>query len=166
MKGKRFTLAVLLTINLANYADRYTVTGVLPLLQDKDDSGFPSDVSDTLAGFLQMVFILSYMVFSPFFGYYGDRSSRVNLICVGLVIWSMATFAGSFAQNFWELLASRALVGIGEASYATLSPTLIADMYPPEVRSMYLAYFYTAIPVGRFCNWWSHRQCIRLAVGF
>jgi MFS family permease len=34
------------------------------------------------------------------------------------------------SQNFYELLAARALVGIGEASYVTMAPSIIADMYP------------------------------------
>src|SRR5208283_1155373 len=38
--------------------------------------------------------------------------------------------------------------GIGEATYATLAPTLIADLFPREKRSRALAIFYMAIPVG------------------
>lgn len=47
------------------------------------------------------------------------------------------------------LLASRLLVGIGEASYATIAPTLIADLFPSEKRLRMLAIFYIAMPVGR-----------------
>ncbi|OTF80961.1 spinster-like protein, partial [Euroglyphus maynei] len=42
----------------------------------------------------------------------------------------------------------RALVGIGEASYATVAPTLIADLFIGGKRSTMLAVFYFAIPVG------------------
>lgn len=40
------------------------------------------------------------------------------------------------------------MVGIGEASYATIAPTLISDLYHVKVRTTYLAIFYLAIPVG------------------
>ena len=46
------------------------------------------------------------------------------------------------------LLAYRVLVGVGEASYATISPGLISDTFPPERRNNALTIFYVAIPVG------------------
>ena len=46
------------------------------------------------------------------------------------------------------LLASRALVGIGEASYATIAPTIIADLFPAERRLRMLSVFYLAMPLG------------------
>jgi predicted MFS family arabinose efflux permease len=39
-------------------------------------------------------------------------------------------------------------VGIGEAAYATISPALLADYFPPAKRSRIFAIFYMAIPVG------------------
>ena len=40
------------------------------------------------------------------------------------------------------------LVGLGEASYATISPSLISDSYAPAKRNNALTIFYVAIPVG------------------
>lgn len=42
----------------------------------------------------------------------------------------------------------RAGVGVGEASYATISPTIIADMFPIERRTFILSLYYIAIPLG------------------
>ena len=44
----------------------------------------------------------------------------------------------------------RAAVGIGEASYSTIAPTLISDMFAKDLRSIMLAVFYFAIPIGRW----------------
>lgn len=44
----------------------------------------------------------------------------------------------------------RTLVGIGEASYSTIAPTIISDMFVQDMRSKMLALFYFAIPVGRW----------------
>src|SRR5205823_3384343 len=46
------------------------------------------------------------------------------------------------------LCAVRALVGIGESSYSTITPTLIADYFPPERRATALGTFQAAIPMG------------------
>jgi MFS family permease len=42
----------------------------------------------------------------------------------------------------------RALVGVGDASYAAIAPTLIDDVAPRARRSSWLAIFYAAIPIG------------------
>ena len=54
----------------------------------------------------------------------------------------------STSQNFWMLFATRLCVGVGEASYATIAPTLIADLFPAERRLRMLSIFYIAMPVG------------------
>jgi len=46
------------------------------------------------------------------------------------------------------MIAFRVLVGLGEASYATISPSLISDSYGPAKRNNALTIFYAAIPVG------------------
>lgn len=55
-----------------------------------------------------------------------------------------------FLQHFWALLLTRGLVGVGEASYSTIAPTIIADLYVKEKRTNMLSIFYFAIPVGRW----------------
>ena len=47
------------------------------------------------------------------------------------------------------LFVFRGLVGIGEASYSTVAPTIIADFFPVERRLRMLSIFYLAIPIGR-----------------
>jgi predicted MFS family arabinose efflux permease len=65
-----------------------------------------------------------------------------------VALWSLATMWSGLSRSYWELFASRAAVGVGEAAYATISPALLADYYPPERRGRIFAIFYMAIPVG------------------
>jgi MFS family permease len=46
------------------------------------------------------------------------------------------------------LLIRHTLVGIGEASFVTIAPTFVADLFPEEKRGRILGVFYLAIPVG------------------
>src|SRR5208282_3768196 len=78
----------------------------------------------------------------------GDRVTRKYLLAIGVAIWSLATFATGLAESYGGMLLARSVLGIGEATYATLAPTLIADLFPREKRSRALAIFYMAIPVG------------------
>ncbi|KAF5914749.1 hypothetical protein HPG69_005247 [Diceros bicornis minor] len=137
-------VAVLCYINLLNYMDRFTVAGVLPDIEQFFDIG------DSSSGLIQTVFISSYMVLAPVFGYLGDRYNRKYLMCGGIAFWSLVTLGSSFIprERFWLLLLTRGLVGVGEASYSTIAPTLIADLFVADQRSRMLSVFYFAIPVG------------------
>jgi len=136
-------LFVLTVINLLNYLDRFIPSAVLPQMKA---SGIVS--TDFQLGFLAPGFVIVYMLAAPAFGYLGDRRSRTRPIAIGVALWSVATVWSGFARTYWELFASRAAVGIGEAAYATISPALLADYYPPARRGRIFAIFYMAIPVG------------------
>ncbi|XP_070523726.1 protein spinster isoform X2 [Cardiocondyla obscurior] len=136
------TVVVLCFVNLINYMDRFTIAGVLTNI--KDDFHITNDKS----GLLQTAFILSYMVFAPLFGYLGDRYNRKVIMSSGVFLWCLTTFVGSYMKTYGWFLFFRALVGIGEASYSTIAPTIISDLFVKDVRSKMLALFYFAIPVG------------------
>jgi MFS transporter, Spinster family, sphingosine-1-phosphate transporter len=65
-----------------------------------------------------------------------------------VALWSAATFGSGLARSFATLLVARALVGVGEASYSVVTPSLISDLYPADRRGRVLSIFYLAIPVG------------------
>ena len=83
-------VAILFFVNLLNYIDRYTIAGVL------DDIREYYDLSNSMQGLLQTMFIVGYMLFAPLFGYLGDRYSRKLLMCIGILFWSLISLAGSF----------------------------------------------------------------------
>uniref|UniRef100_A0AAG5DHL2 Major facilitator superfamily (MFS) profile domain-containing protein n=1 Tax=Anopheles atroparvus TaxID=41427 RepID=A0AAG5DHL2_ANOAO len=142
-----FTVGVLCFVNLINYMDRFTIAGVLTEIQDHFKIG------DDEGGLLQTAFVLSYMICAPLFGYLGDRYSRKWIMVLGVSLWSTTTLLGSFMHQFGWFITFRALVGIGEASYSTIAPTIISDLFVGEMRSRMLALFYFAIPVGSGCGY-------------
>lgn len=139
---RRYALGLLLAVNLLNYIDRQVLFAVFPLIK------IDLNLSDTELGFLGSAFMLSYLLFAPLFGWLGDAWSRTKLAAGGIVVWSLATALAGFAPGYRTLLAARATVGIGEASFGTVSPGLVSDLFPKEHRGRVLAWFYVAIPVG------------------
>ena len=135
-------LAALSGLNLVNYIDRQVLPAVLPPLQ-RD-----LHLSDTQAGWLTPAFMLGYFVTAPVFGYLGDRMSRKGLIAAGVVVWCAGTLLTGIVSGLVELIVFRALVGFGEASFGTLGPSWIADLFPKARRNNALSFFYVAIPVG------------------
>jgi len=110
-------------------------------------------------------------VLAPLFGWLGDRYSRTRLMALAAVIWSIATgfsawidkspllppamhlqlpFFGAVGLSAIAaaLCCVRALVGVGESSYSTITPALVADYFPMQRRATALGIFQAAIPMG------------------
>lgn len=136
-------LAILAFINLFSYLDRYVVSGVLESLKHSD-----LGLSDANLGSLASAFFVVYTLLAPVFGALGDRRSRPRLIALGVACWSFATALSGFAVNFLTLFAARAAVGVGEAAYVTIAPSLLSDYFPVRQRGRVMAIFFCAIPVG------------------
>jgi predicted MFS family arabinose efflux permease len=136
------TLVVLTGLNALNYLDRFLTAPLLPLII----AGLA--LSDQQAGSLQTVFILVYALVSPVAGWLGDRIRRLSVAAVAIFVWSAATLTSGLAPTFAWLLLARAVVGVGEAGYTVVTPSLLADHYPPDRRGRALAIFYAAMPVG------------------
>jgi MFS family permease len=148
MIRNRTAILVLLTgLNLLNYVDRMIVAAVLKKIKAPVAEG-GLDLSNSEAGFLATAFLLGYFLTSPLFGARADKGARKGLIALGVAVWSIATVVSGFANSFALLIVARVFVGVGEASYATLAPTIIDDITPPENKGRALAIFYLAIPVG------------------
>lgn len=140
-------LALLTGLNLLNYLDRLVVSAVLPKIKASVEKG-GLGLSDFEAGLLATVFLIGYFATSPIFGALGDRMARKWLIAAGIAVWSAGTAASGYATTLFTLVCARVVVGVGEASYATLAPTIIDDITPPEKKGRALAIFYVATPVG------------------
>ncbi len=143
MNLARRGLIVLTLINLFNYVDRYIIAAISESLRHSS-----LHISDLQYGLLGSGFIIVYMATAPVFGALGDTRSRPKLIALGVTIWSVATALGGLAWNFASLLAARATVGVGEAAYGTISPSLLADYFKKEFRGRVFGVFFLAIPVG------------------
>ncbi|MCS7033560.1 MAG: MFS transporter, partial [Phycisphaerae bacterium] len=138
----RTALVLLLVINLFNYIDRQILAALEKPIADELGASMEQ------MGRLVFAFLISYMLLSPVFGFVADRFRRWIIIGVGVILWSLASGGTGLAYGYSFLLLMRCLIGVGEAAYGPVAPTLIADLYPIETRGKVLAWFYAAIPVG------------------
>jgi MFS family permease len=138
----RIALLLLTLLNLVNYVDRSVLFAVQPLVQSE------FHLSDAQMGYVGSAFFIFYMCAAPLMGPLADRYSRRSIMFWGALLWSAATFLTAFTQSFSTLLIRHTLVGVGEASFVTISPTFLADIFPEQKRGQVLGWFYLAIPVG------------------
>ncbi|MDZ4833912.1 MAG: MFS transporter [Candidatus Melainabacteria bacterium] len=162
--GATQALLLLLAINIFNYVDRQILSAVVPMIRTEffGPGSDPGPFVGTLLGWLErilgsnpenamigltaMAFMVTYMLAAPIAGMLNIK--RWWIVAGGVALWSLASGATGFATTFGMLLLTRCLVGIGEAAYGPIAPTIIADMFPLKERGKMLSWFYLAIPVG------------------
>ncbi len=140
--GSTFALAVLFAMNLLNYVDRYSFVAAGTHIQRE------LNIDDYRFGWAAASFMIAYTIISPLMGWLGDRYSRKVLLAAGVGIWSLATVGTAFSSDYRHLFFWRALLGIGEASYGIIAPTLLSDLYRVKDRGRAMGIYYLALPVG------------------
>ena len=170
-------LTLLVLINLFNYIDRQILSAVESPMEETffPESEYPRDPKTRQRedktiqgkmGSLNIAFMATYILIAPLFGFLADRTPRWLLVGVGVIAWSLATGATGLAGTFAILFFTRCLVGVGEAAYGPVAPTVISDLYPGEKRGSKMALFYAAIPVGSALGYVIGGQVTTLARGF
>ncbi|PYX65322.1 MAG: MFS transporter [Acidobacteria bacterium] len=138
----RTALLVLTALNLLNYIDRSVLFAVQPLVQSE------FHLNDAQIGRVTTLFFVFYTVAAPLMGPLADRYSRRMVIVLGAFAWSGVTLLTAVTHSYLALLIRHTLVGVGEASFVTVSPTFVVDLFPEQRRGRVLGVFYLAIPVG------------------
>jgi MFS family permease len=137
-----FTFCVLLGINTMNFFDRQ----ILPAVQEKIRKDW--NLSDSDLGWLGTAFIVLYAAIGLPLGRLADVWRRKWILAAGVGLWSLLTIGSGLAWSFWSLFVLRLGVGVGEASCAPASNSLIGDLVPAERRARALAIFMLGLPLG------------------
>ena len=167
-KYSYYALLILSLVNFLNYIDRQVLPAVAPVMLKDPELG----LNDAELGYMEAALLLSFTVLAPLFGRLGDRYPRAKLMAAAAVVWSVATALTGFADRIpfmpsglslnvpvvgvtltlsgvaLTLCLIRAFVGVGESAYSTITPSLIADYFPPQRRATALGVFQAAIPMG------------------
>ena len=135
-------LALLFVANLLNFFDR-TIPAIL-----NEPIRIEWSLDDLQLGVIAAAFTVIYAIAGLPLGRLADRGSRKKVMGWGVAVWSGFTAANAFAWSFGSFLVARMGVGVGEASYAPASSSLIGDLFPAERRSRALGIFMLGLPFG------------------
>ena len=135
-------LTILTGLNFFNYVDRSVLFAVQPLVQNEFHR------NDAEFGLLTSAFFFCYMFTAPFIGALADRMQRRPIMIAGALIWSAATLLTAITYDFRTLLIRHTIVGLGEATFVTIAPSFLADLFPESKRGRVLGVFYLCIGLG------------------
>jgi MFS transporter, Spinster family, sphingosine-1-phosphate transporter len=136
------SFGVLFAMNLLDYTDRWILAAVVEHIQR--DFQLPN--AD--AGLFNTYFLVSYSLVSPLMGWAGDRMKRTRLLFLGVGVWSLATVGTGLAHSYHQVVLARSLLGIGEATYGVIAPTMLMDLFGRSSRARVMSLFYLAMPIG------------------
>jgi predicted MFS family arabinose efflux permease len=141
--GRQVTLAILLAVFAANFMDRQIVAILVePIKRDLI-------LSDTEVGLLYgFAFAALYTTAGLPLARFADRADRARIINWSLVLFSLMTAVCGLVTSYWQLLAARIGVAIGEGGTKPPSHSIISDLYPVARRSTAMAIFSLGPHVG------------------
>jgi predicted MFS family arabinose efflux permease len=138
-----YVVIVMCLVYAISIADRYVVSTVLePIRLDLK-------LTDGGVGFLTGVPLgFFYVFFGIPMSWLADRANRRNILAVSMIAWSGFTALCGFSRSYWQFLAARIGVGIGETGGTPPANSIIADYFPAERRPMALGVFALGAPIG------------------
>ncbi len=145
LHGRRaawFAFAMTLGLMVVDYVDRQVIVSLFPYM--KRDWG----LSDKQLGALVSVVSITVALGALPVALFADRASRVKSIVAMALVWSLATISCMATRSYGQLLAARALVGLGEAGYGSVGAALIASHFPSRLRGALLAGFFASASIG------------------
>lgn len=103
------------------------------------------EIADDLDGFDHLswvvtAYLLSTTVTVPLYGKLSDLYGRRRLFVVSISIFLVGSALCGLAQSMGQLIAFRALQGIGAGGLIPLSQAAIADLFSPRERGRYQGY--------------------------
>jgi MFS family permease len=133
---------VLFLVHLLDSFDRWMLPAVLRPISDE------LELSDTQAGWLATILLVSFAFWGPVAGYLADRLRRPRLLAVGVAVWSLATVGTGLTRSYDQLEFARVLVGVGGATSGVIALSILMDIFPRGVRARVLSAYYLAMPIG------------------
>ncbi|MEV4843563.1 MFS transporter [Micromonospora matsumotoense] len=86
------------------------------------------------------------------FGVLGDRAGRRRFLLIGLVLFGLSSLLSAYAQSPGQLIAARALMGIGGAAIMPVTLSIISNVFDPRER-------------GRAIGVWAGAVGLAVAIG-
>ncbi|THG95542.1 hypothetical protein EW145_g7939 [Phellinidium pouzarii] len=112
-------------------------------------------MSDWQEGLMTAMLELGALVGALLAGMFADRHSRKRSILTACVIFCVGSTLQCTAQHLRDLIAGRAIGGIGIGSLSMLSPLYMAEISPPEVRGSLMTLEQFAIVLGVVFGFWT-----------
>src|SRR6202158_4845591 len=142
--------AVLLTMFLASLDQTVVGTALPRIVTDLNGA--------SLYSWVVSAYLLSSTVTVPIYGKFSDVFGRKRMLMIGVCIFLAGSWLSGASQNMNELVAFRAVQGLGAGALFPIVMAIIGDLYSPRERGrfqgLFGAVFALSFIVGPFIGGW------------
>ena len=145
---------ILLGAQISNQWQRFMIGTAYNYKDPNDDPKYM--ISEDIPGFTKSIFgfasgfaftaLFSIMVL--FSGVASDNCSRRLILGIAGILWSLTSITTGFSKTVFEVVFSRMMLGFFEAFCGPPAYSLIADYFPPEIRTTAIAIYNLGIYIG------------------
>jgi len=126
---KRKIVIALMVAMFLGAIEGTVVTTAVPTIV-KDLGGFG------LISWIFSVYLLTSAISTPIYGKLADLYGRKKILSIGIVIFLVGSFLCGLSQTMYQLIAFRALQGLGAGSVFTVTYTIVGDIFTLAERAM------------------------------
>lgn len=94
-----------------------------------------------LYGWVITSYLLTSTASTPLFGKISDQFGRKRIFQASIVMFLVGSALSGLSQSMYQLIAFRAVQGLGAGGLVTLAYTILGDVVPPRLRGRYQGYF-------------------------
>ena len=124
-----FVVIVLFIVAAINILDRTMITTMRLSIKES------IPMTEAQFGLLSSVFLWVYGFMNPIAGFLADKFSRVKVIIISMLVWSVTTLLTAKVTTFNQLLITRVVMGLSEACYLPAALALIMDYHRGPTQS-------------------------------
>jgi len=141
--GNVYVLALLVAINIVNYADRTLISVLAPAIQ------LELGLSDSQIGAISgLAFALTYGATGLVLARLADRYGHSRILVAAIASWSIMCLLTSYVRSFSQLFMVRLGLGIGESGAGPASLALIHTAFAGRGRTIAFALFSGGTTIG------------------
>ena len=137
--------AVLFVATLSSFMGPFMISSVniaLPAIQQE----FGADA--VALSWVATALLLAVAVLLIPLGKIGDIYGRKKIFALGLVVYTLASLAGTFSTSMMMLIAVRVFQGFGAAMFVTTGMAIVTSVFPPERRGHAIGFYVAAVYIG------------------
>src|ERR1700739_3499208 len=139
-------LSVLIVGLLAIVIDNTVLNVAMKTIAEPPPGGIGASQSELEWAINSYTLVFAGLLFT--FGVVGDRVGRKRVLMAGLVLFGIGSLFSAYAHSPDQLIAARALMGLGGAAVMPQTLSIIANVFEPGERSRAIGIWTSAVGIG------------------
>jgi MFS family permease len=141
-----YVMIVLYLLYFLDFATRAVISPMFPILKKE------FELSDSQLGWLSTIVLAVVCVLAVPLSYFIDKWSRRKMMSLMSIVWSAGSLFSGLSTSFAQLLATRGILGVGEASFTSAGQAMIMATIKKARRATVTGLWTTASSLGMACG--------------